>query len=243
MQTDIDSRPTRADTSALPANVGASCEIHLNIPDSIQSASSVASILRLTELLLVFRSLTPAGKVSQKWRSSYIEFLKQFAGQPTSDPISEVVRQAAIQELAAYTISDLYAIRAELRAASPLFEAWIIFATGGHGWLPLIRISRGSYEFAFQAAGLLAIIGLQDYSLLKDSVQWTCSVIRDLLGRAATARSVVSSESAEIKLTPALVRSLSHYDEVELFKEETSDKITYRIRLSRRTERAKPAWE
>ncbi len=120
------------------------------------------------------------------------------------------------------TRSDLFASylsRNEFHSCEPLF--------------PIDAIRHGSYEFVLHAANLMAVFGLQDVSLLKDSVQWACGAIGSTIKSQESTQVATIPRRGQIRLTPDLVAALRCYDEVRLAEEHTSGKTTLRIHLLR----------
>ena len=124
-----------------------------------------------------------------------------------------------------------------------VFEEWVRadLLIDESSLLPLERIARGSYEFVFQAVNLAAVLGLQDFGLLKDTLQWVCGALRDLLPKSDSADAIVGREGApRLRVTPAVLAALSDFDEVEIEEEITAKSRRLKLRLSRRPQEPVP---
>jgi hypothetical protein len=205
--------------------------ITLSVPSEDLSVRGLTSTLRLFELLIALRAISPSGELSNTWSILYRRYAEQILSTNFRryGPFFNI-RVSGGSFGSHFTDVDL---ESEEGADSSLFEAWISAEFVGINLLPIEDIRRGSYELVFQTVNLVAVFGLQDYPLTKDLVQWVVSVLRDILQKKNKESVTVSSGKASVRISPDLVRALQSFDDVTLTEERTDEKTTLRLRLKK----------
>lgn len=205
----------------------AQIKLCLSVPNEGLTSRGLVNLLRLFEILVFFRSISPNGHLADEWHVQYREFLQLFSGSP---------KNAETQNL-----------RSQHGARSTMFEQWMKKYLGDRSLLAIENIERGSYEFIFNVANLVAIFGFQDYGILKDVMQWAAtslqSILQDSMPRErsmaaeasepVTAETLYSGTGVAITLTPELVKTIGLYDQVKFSVREQGDTRTFLLSLSR----------
>ena len=220
--------------SADSLGIGSETHLHLIVPSDDLDCRRISSILRLFESLIVLRSMAPRGKPNNLLFARYRLF-------SANEAIRQISHLLDTTDLPRLSIEQVLTRDAESTVRGmPLnvFEEWIQsdLLIDEHSLLPLERISRGSYEFIFQAVNLAAVLGLQDFNLLKDSLQWVCSALKELLPKHDSAQTTVGIKGGpQLRLTPAVLSALSGFDEIEIEEETTLKTRRLKLKLSRKS--------
>lgn len=206
--------------------------IHLNIPSEELGSRALTDLLRLFEILIAFRAISPFGNLGDHWHSDYRRFLQTIYAR------SERNSQRSEREN----------LRSFMGARGALFEVWLQRHLQEKQLLPIERIDLGSYEFVFSVVNLVTIFGLQDYGFLKDTVQWVVGELKSLMEftpdeisdpyttkqtRGDKSETIRSGPSTAILLTPEVIRELRGYDSVEFLEETKPGSRRLRIKLVR----------
>jgi len=218
-------------------------QLRLSVPTEGCTLKTLSNLARVFEVLVSLRAISPGGKLNRRWASSYERFLGSLTfaipSRGTSGKLGEGVRPPRPK---VWGRGPLRAIETPLFALTNFddrsgvdfaaFEAWLDTAFGSD-LFPIAAINDGSYEFVLQVASLLAIIGLQDYSLLKDTVQWACSSLSHILRSNSRNPVTVESGEASLRLSPEIIDALRAFDDVSFTEEITPGRVLLKVKLRR----------
>lgn len=199
----------------------------LSVPNDGLTSRGLVNLLRLFEILVFFRSISPNGHLANKLHVQYREFLV-------------VVGGSAIKAEAQH-------LRSLRGARSAMFERWMKQYLGDRPLLAIENIERGSYEFIFNVANLVAIFGFQDQGILKDLMQWAATSLQSILQDSVPCKTSMATEARKpvtgatlysgtdvaITLSEELVKTISKYDNVKFSVRENGDTRTFLLSLSR----------
>ena len=190
---------TILDAATNAASVGLKdADLHLIIPDRGLTAQSLSELLRGLETLLAIRAMASLDSEELKEaKKGYSKFLVEYSLEVDSNKL---------RRTADFILPDF------LQARSDFFSIYLsrLAEEGVSGSLELISIEKGSFEFLFHSANLFAVFGLQSHWLLKDCVQWACSVIASLINGQSKDPIVVAGWRLELAFTPELVNAQSN---------------------------------
>lgn len=208
-----------------------STRISLAIPSEDLSVRGLTSVLRLFELLVALRAVSPSGVLVETWAVLYREYVKSvFASAARRGPFFWFEISG---RLIGTQPSDIDLV-AENGTDSNLFESWLSAEFVGMDLLPIEDIRDGSYDIVLQTVNLVAVFGLQDSALTKDLVQWLVGALKDLLEKQDGSEHAVRSGKAAVRVSPELIRALQPFDDVSITEERTSDGTILKLRLVKR---------
>jgi hypothetical protein len=218
-------------------------EMHLIVPANQLSLLSLSHVLRITPLLLAFRALSRDDPVQEgstaDWQLDYrqhhiesgflkfVQYLNGEAHKVIFDLVREEQRKTGTAGFAKVDIEP--------------FEDFLYrrYPTQLPDMLRLREIRKGSYDFVFTIGSLVSIFALQDYSVLKDVVQWLCGALQSVASSSRPSHSPeLLSRRSRIELTPAIIQTLQTFDDVVLEEELSEGKSVLRIRLVKRADGA-----
>jgi hypothetical protein len=202
--------------------------ITLAIPSEDLSVRGLTSVLRVFELLIALRAISPSGELAGTWAVLYREYVQSvFASAARRGPFLWI-------DISGHFIgaqpSDID-LDAENGTDSSLFESWLAAEFVGMELLPIEDIRHGSYELVLQTINLAAVFGLQDFALTKDLVQCVVGAIRDLLEKQDGKEHPVRSGKATVRVSPELIRALQPFDDVSITEERTAEGTILKLRL------------
>lgn len=215
--------------------------LHLILPENNLTAQTITEVLRGVEVLLAARamaSLNPEKLAEYKRR--YDEFFVDYFAETIAlrfDPDD-------IRYLIGHIRGDLTrkASKTFLDTRSDFFSTFLarLARPGQPSSLKLLSIRKGSYEFIFHTVNLLATFGLQNEGLIKDCVQWACSVIQSTIERQPTTQQVVADHRLTVVLTPELVEAFKGFRAVHLEERDENGKTRLFVRFDQGDGNAQP---
>jgi hypothetical protein len=198
-----------------------SARISFAIPSEDLSVRGLTSVLRLFELLVALRVVSPSGQLAETWAVLYRQYVQSvFASAARRGPFLWGLDISG--RFIGSQPSDID-LDAESGTDSNLFESWLAAEFVGMDLLPIEDIEHGSYDLILQTVNLAAVFGLQDFALTKDLVQWLVGALKDLLEKQDGKEHVVRSGKAAVRISPDLIRALQPFDDVSITEERTSE--------------------
>ncbi len=208
-----------------------STRISLAIPSEDLSVRGLTSVLRLFELLIALRAISPSGELAETWVVLYREYVKSvFASAARRGPFFWLEVSGAFMSARPSDID----LTDENGTDSNLFESWLAAEFVGMDLLPIEDIREGSYDLVLQTVNLVAVFGLQDSALTKDLVQWLVGALKDLLKKQDGSEHAVRSGKAAVRVSPELIRALQPFDDVSITEEQKSGGTILKLRLVKR---------
>lgn len=200
------------------------CECCLSIPNEHLDLRQLIDVLRLFEILCCFRAISPNGRLKGGWHTEYRTFLAKRN--------SNTAESQNLMSLSG--------------ARSHIFEAWIKCKFNEVPIFPVKDIRQGSYEFVLSLVNLAAIFGLQDYSLLKDMIQWSTSTLKTLFDFTPELDSpyktkqnkditsvLIQSGDGMLMLSKDLIKAANNFDDVEFSETISKNTRTWSVKMKR----------
>lgn len=204
--------------------------ISLAIPSEDLSVRGLTSVLRLFELLVALRAVSPSGELAETWAVLYRDYVRSLLAAARRGPFFSL----DISEIFIYTQLSEIDLNTENGTDSNLFESWLAAEFVGMNLLPIEDIQHGSYDLVLQTINLAAVFGLQDFALTKDLVQWLVGALKDLLKKQDGKEHTVRSGNAAVRVSPELIRALQSFDDVSITEERTTEGTILKLRLVRK---------
>lgn len=207
-------------------------DLHLILPENNLTAQTIAEVLRGVEVLLAARAMV---SLNPEQLADYKRFYDEFFVDYFAETIALRFESDDIRYLIGHIRGDLArkASKVFLETRSDFFSVFLarLARPSQPSSLKLLSIKKGSYEFIFHTVNLFATFGLQNNGLLKDCIQWTCSVIQSTIERPPIIQQIVADHRLTVVLTPELVGAFKEFRSVHLEERDENGKTRLLVRF------------
>ena len=230
-------------TAEVPDEVASRQAVRLEVvvPQDQLTAGILTGLFRGIELMLVFRALSADDVSAAEAKRSYASYINMnlaFALDQTGRPYgSNGANQLAPFEMPRVSARNVFTTHPGRLWST--FEQWDRRGCDVDLTLDLLEINRGSYEFVFQLVNLSAIFFLQDFAVLKDSIQWFCGSVSQMIDKlhrepySFLTPKLESRLGTSIELTGTTLAALHTFDEVFLEEKHTERELVFRMHFKR----------
>lgn len=234
--------PERIDLKSAGVNAE-KYQVSFRIPSEALSIATLSELLLGIEGLLSIGAISVAPKLSgRSWIAGYYEFVPRYLLGLYTEHFSPRDSYGIFQDITRNIRQQPLFLEDHLEVALDLFCKYLRYrlSTTDADVLVIEDIRPGSYDILLNAANLAAIFCLQDFSLIKDCVQFALSAIQNAISEKSS-NSIYKpieapiSKMGNVCISPDLVRALQSFDEVRLVENSDSSATHISLHLIKRT--------